>query len=171
MTRTAKVAGVLDELDAMDRSQLVKRWEQKLKRPVPKSASRIFLLRALAYELQLRTLPGLLKADEAVLSHSIAVTNTEGLRAPADPASAPPLPKSRPKVALVPGSRLVREWNGKTYTVSVIEEGFIYQNRTWSSLSAIATDITGTRWSGPKFFGLHDKPSMTASPLVNAAVS
>lgn len=52
------------------------------------------------------------------------------------------------------GSRLVREWNGRTHTVTVEEEGFTYAGRNYRSLSAIAREIIGARWSGPRFFGL-----------------
>ena len=63
--------------------------------------------------------------------------------------SAPP-----PRTALVPGTRLVREWNGHTISVDVTEKGFEYDNRTWRSLSEIARHVTGAHWSGPRFFGL-----------------
>ncbi len=59
---------------------------------------------------------------------------------------------SRPR--LVPGMRLVREWNGRTISVDVLDEGFSYDNRTWRSLSEIARHVTGAHWSGPRFFGL-----------------
>lgn len=55
---------------------------------------------------------------------------------------------------LSPGARLVREWNGRSYHVDVVEGGFSMDGRTWPSLSAIAKHITGTTWSGPRFFGL-----------------
>ena len=55
------------------------------------------------------------------------------------------------------GARLVREWNGRTHTVTVEEEGFIYAGRSYRSLTAIAREITGARWSGPRFFGLAAK--------------
>jgi Protein of unknown function (DUF2924)/Sodium/calcium exchanger protein len=55
------------------------------------------------------------------------------------------------------GARLVREWNGRTHTVTVEEEGFTYAGGNYRSLSAIARDITGARWSGPRFFGLAPK--------------
>ena len=171
MTGTAKTAKALSELEMLDRSQLVRRWEKTLKRPVPKSASRIFLLRALAYELQSKSSLGLTKAEEGVLAESIVLVTKEKVRGTSGQAARAQSPKSKPKVTLVPGSRLVREWQGRTYTVSVIEEGFIYQNKVWSSLSAIATDITGSRWSGPKFFGLHGTPSSMASPTASMAVS
>jgi hypothetical protein len=56
-----------------------------------------------------------------------------------------------------PGSELVRTWAGKTHRVTVLEEGYAYAGRTYSSLSEIATSITGTRWNGPRFFGLRSK--------------
>ena len=53
-----------------------------------------------------------------------------------------------------PGTRLVREWNGRTHVVDVIEDGFVFDGKTYRSLSAIAKRITGAHWSGPRFFGL-----------------
>jgi len=55
---------------------------------------------------------------------------------------------------LSPGTRPLREWQGRTHHVTVVAEGFAYDNRLWPSLSSIARAITGTRWSGPAFFGL-----------------
>ena len=57
-------------------------------------------------------------------------------------------------VALKPGTHLVREWNGRTYQIEVTRDGYRMDGRTWASLSAIAKHITGTSWSGPRFFGL-----------------
>lgn len=67
--------------------------------------------------------------------------------------------KSRTKVAkhrdqAHPGTRLIREWQGKTYEVTVLEDGYLWQGKPYRSLSQIATSITGTRWSGPRFFGV-----------------
>ena len=53
-----------------------------------------------------------------------------------------------------PGSRLIREWNGRTYQVEVVAGGYVMDGKTWRSLSAIARHITGARWSGPRFFGV-----------------
>jgi hypothetical protein len=57
-----------------------------------------------------------------------------------------------------PGARLMRAWQGRTHTVLVLDDGFEWQGARHASLSAIARKITGTRWSGPRFFGL-DKPA------------
>lgn len=59
-----------------------------------------------------------------------------------------------PRPALTPGTRLIREWNGTTIAVEVIEGGFSWEGKTWRSLSQIAREVTGAHWSGPRFFGL-----------------
>ena len=64
------------------------------------------------------------------------------------------LPTSRPSVSLHPGTRLLREWQGTTHEVLVLDAGFEYAGQTYKSLSAIARAITGTPWSGPAFFGV-----------------
>ena len=61
---------------------------------------------------------------------------------------------SKRRIGVSPGARLLREWNGRTYTVEVTEAGFHWNGKVWPSLTAIANAITGTRWSGPRFFGL-----------------
>lgn len=67
----------------------------------------------------------------------------------------PRLPKkARQGVMLSPGTRLVRDWNGRRHCVDVGDKGFIFDGKTYRSLSAIARKITGAHWSGPRFFGL-----------------
>ncbi|MEJ7776908.1 MAG: DUF2924 domain-containing protein [Sphingomicrobium sp.] len=61
--------------------------------------------------------------------------------------------------SLRPGSRLVREWRGKTYHVIVLDEGFEHDGRRYTSLTQIASAITGTHWSGPVFFGVNKRPA------------
>jgi hypothetical protein len=67
----------------------------------------------------------------------------------------------RPRPELKPGTRLVREWQGRTYEVVVLDDGFSWQGTSYRSLSALARKITGTAWSGPLFFGL--KPNRAAA--------
>ena len=57
-------------------------------------------------------------------------------------------------VTYQPGTRLIREWQGLTYEVTILEKGYLWQGETYRSLSAISQAITGTRWSGPRFFGM-----------------
>ncbi len=63
-----------------------------------------------------------------------------------------------------PGTRLVRGWHGVTHAVLVTEDGFLFEDRTYRSLTAIAHEITGTRWSGPVFFGLKPRAGAKAGP-------
>jgi len=74
--------------------------------------------------------------------------------------------RARPE--LKPGTRLVREWQGRTYEVLVLDDGFSWQGTRYRSLSAIARQITGTAWSGPLFFGLKPNRSTPrrSSPIL-----
>ena len=60
--------------------------------------------------------------------------------------------RAAPEIAV--GTRLVREWNGRTIDVIATESGMVWEGRTYRSLSAIAREVTGTPWSGPRFFGI-----------------
>jgi hypothetical protein len=63
-----------------------------------------------------------------------------------------------------PGSILVRNWKGKSYHVTVMADGFAYDGISYSNLSEIALHITGTRWNGPRFFGLRTKQTEVVGP-------
>jgi hypothetical protein len=65
---------------------------------------------------------------------------------------------------LRPGTVLGREWNGQMHRVAVLVEGFAWNGKTYASLSKIAFAITGTRWNGPRIFGLRDKAPIDARP-------
>jgi Protein of unknown function (DUF2924) len=71
---------------------------------------------------------------------------------------------SRHNADLRPGTVLGREWNGQMQQVAVLADSFAWNGKTYPSLSNVAFAITGTRWNGPKFFGLRDKPSKGSSP-------
>ena len=64
-----------------------------------------------------------------------------------------------PPVIIRPGTRLIREWNGKTIAVTAAEQGFEYDGKQFSSLTQIASEVTGTHWSGPRFFGVTKRRS------------
>jgi len=130
------------ELHGLDTPALRELWPEIFGRPAPKWISRDLLLRALAYRVQERAEGGLSKATLRRLG---ALANPEG-----DHARSPKLPAPQPK----PGTRLVREWRGELHQVTVHNDGFDYRGAPYTSLSQIAREITGTRWSGPVFFGL-----------------
>jgi hypothetical protein len=71
---------------------------------------------------------------------------------------------SRRTAEIRPGTTLSREWNGQMQRVAVLAEGFVWDGDTYPSLSQVAFAITGTRWNGPRFFGLRDKPLKESSP-------
>ena len=70
----------------------------------------------------------------------------------------------RRRTELKLGTILVREWNGRPHRVMVVEEGFAWNGKTYESLSRIAFAITGTKWNGPRFFGLRDKMAAEVGP-------
>ena len=100
------------------------------------------LVRAIAYEIQAKKFGGLKPAIGRRL-RKIA----EGLVVGDEVATS-----TKPKLNV--GARLIREWNGYSHVVEVVEGGFIWNGERYTSLSAIARGITGARWSGPRFFGL-----------------
>ncbi len=131
----------LAALQPLSRGELKQRWEDLYGSACPVRMSRVFLVRALAYRMQERALGGFDRVTRRRLARAAA-----DLAAGRTPA--PPGPKIKP------GTRLLREWQGKVYEVIVLEEGVEYRGEAWPSLSAVAREITGTRWSGPRFFGL-----------------
>ncbi len=132
----------LAELETLSTTELRARWEQAIKRPTPKRASRDLLLRTLTYHVQEQAEGGLSKSTRRRLA-KLAGLNGENRE-----------PISPPIRQLKPGSRLIREWRGEVHRVTVLEKGFDWRGTRYASLSQIARVITGARWSGPLFFGL-----------------
>lgn len=139
---TAKeLPAALAALESADRADLLDLWGNLIGSPAPKNLSAPFLRRALAFELQCRVC-GSPKArtleDLSRIAAGSAAHASVGTR-------------------LRPGAKLVREWQGRTWTVEVIEGGFLMGGERYASLSALARKITGARWSGPRFFGLAEE--------------
>ena len=131
----------------LPRTDLLKRWYGIFKKPPPKGLSLRLLRYAIAYELQVKHYGGLSAKAKKQL-RCISATESK------------PKEKMKGKVhRLCPGTRLIREWNGKTHVVEVMEKGFLWQGSPYRSLSVIARAITGARWSGPRFFNIRDKIS------------
>ncbi len=139
MTDIDREIGALADLP---RADLVKRWRGFYRARPPKGISRRMMVRAIAYEMQAKKYGGLKPVVSRQLQR-IATGLVAGDRVNIKAAS-----------RLKPGARLVREWNGATHVVEVVDDGFIWNGARHSSLSAIARTITGARWSGPRFFGL-----------------
>lgn len=122
------------EIEQLDRAGLLYRWRDVFGRSPPKHLSPQFMKRVLIWELQTRELGGLSAKIERQLKRA---------------ADGKPSARSEK-----PGTRFVREWNGRTYQVEAVEGGYRMDGKTWRSLSAIARHITRAHWSGPRFFGV-----------------
>ena len=147
MMRASKQDRVAEEISAvpdLTRTELLEHWEESHGNPAPKGISRRLLEYSAAYQIQVKAYDGLKPATKRKL---IAVFKTTGKFSAATP---PP----RKSDGLGVGTRLLREWHGRTHTVEVIDGGFQYEGETHRSLSKIARIITGVRWSGPRFFGI-----------------
>ena len=128
-------------LDDASLDELRCEW-RRLYRSEPPRISRDLLIRGVGYRLQEIQHGGLGKSTRRKLKTLAKMFRTEGRVAP------------DPGLSLKPGARLVREWHGRTHTVTVTEDGFEYAGTTYPSLTKIAKKITGAHWSGPRFFGL-----------------
>jgi hypothetical protein len=142
-------------LSDMPREDLAVEWIKLYKHPPPRSVKRGLLERAIAYRYQTRQY-GKLKADTVKTLLTIARSNHADNpdRNHAQVHDGDGIKTAVRGNDLKPGTRLVREWHGQTHHVNVTDKGFIWNNKEYASLSAIARAITGARWSGPRFFGL-----------------
>ncbi|GJL90296.1 MULTISPECIES: DUF2924 domain-containing protein [unclassified Minwuia] len=148
--RQGKVSHVdLEVLSDLSKLDLKQRWEDAFSHPPPKYMRRDVLVRALAHEMQLQASGGM----PAGLARQLARA-ARSMRDGKASAVAGDQHRSAPGVTIKPGTRLLRDWQGVTHEVIILEKGIQYRGREWSSLSAVAREITGTRWSGPLFFGL-----------------
>jgi hypothetical protein len=132
----------LRDLAGLSRPDLVSQFRDVFrKRPGPHISGQLIML-ALAHRLQEQAQGGLNAQSRRQLGR-LAAALVEGR-----PVNVQPKPRFRT------GTRLLRRWRGQSYHVTVLAQGFEYDGRRYQSLSEIAREITGTRWSGPAFFGL-----------------
>jgi hypothetical protein len=141
----------------LDLRALRARWQTIFRRQPPTTLPRHLLFAMIAYRLQAEVF-GDLDAETLRLLKQIEVAPSE-----TEITSLTWILAQRQREVL-PGTILVREWNGQAHRVMVVEQGFAWQGTTYDSLSKIAQAITGTKWNGPRFFGLRDKPSPEPVP-------
>jgi hypothetical protein len=146
----AELRAYLDRLAKLGAPLLRVEWATVYEHPAPRRISRDLLIRGIAYRVQEQMYGGLEPRIVKALCR-IAEAAKEGL----------PVPET-PRSDLQAGVRLLREWKGKTHIVEVVPNGFAWRGKTYRTLSMIARAITGTHWSGPRFFGLRDKRQRTA---------
>jgi hypothetical protein len=139
----------LAHLRKLSVEDLQARWHTVFRRRPRPHLSRHLLFRVLAYRLQADRF-GELDAESRRLLDDSSSPEDAGRRA---------IELGKLTTDLRPGTMLTREWEGRVHRVTVLPKGFAWNGKTYPSLSKIAQVITGTRWNGPRFFGLRDKPS------------
>ncbi|HEV7416286.1 MAG TPA: DUF2924 domain-containing protein [Tianweitania sediminis] len=184
MIPSAKVAQELDSLGEASRDDLVNRWECAYGCSPPPGVRRELLIYAAAWQIQVKRLGGFSAVTKRLLSCEVeriknSVARVSPAAEPGIVASGMPVDDANGKDAgtavrditsvvrgrrkpppsarrrLSPGARLIREWHGRTYVVDVTDGGvYLFAGREHRSLTAIALEITGVQWSGPRFFGL-----------------
>jgi hypothetical protein len=132
----------IEKLQGMTLLELRAAWVKRLGKNAPELKGREILIRILAWKLQADALGG----HSTSVQRKLAELGTLHMRNP----------KALlfPSPTLKPGIVLTRPWNGVVHQVQVLHEGFLYQDKTYASLSMVAKVITGTGWSGPRFFGI-----------------
>ena len=137
-----RLARELASLPQLDTSALKERWRKLYGTEAPHRFSQRLLTYAVAHRMQQKALGGLQPAtcrfltrvaEEAASGHAVSIRSVSGAR---------------------PGTRLLREWHGVTHQVILLDDGVLFRGKRCRSLSAVARIITGSRWSGPAFFGL-----------------
>jgi len=136
------VEAELDRLPTTLIADLRKRYQELFRTEPPKAFGPDLLRRSIAQRIQERAYGGLSRSTQRLLDQLVKA-------AMAKPNGRLELPRR-----IKPGSELVRTWKGKTHRVMVMADGFAHDGKTFASLSEIASEITGTRWNGPRFFGL-----------------
>jgi hypothetical protein len=137
-----EVEAELDRLPKTPIADLRSRYRELFRGEPPVAFGPDLLRRSIAHRIQERVYGGLSREHQRLLDRLVKA-------AQAKPNGRLELPRR-----IKPGSELVRIWNRRTYRVVVLENGFSHEGRTYKSLSEIALEITGTKWNGPRFFGL-----------------
>lgn len=143
----------IEDLQYLSREELIKIWKQMFKKNSPQHARKEFLIKHISWEMQakkhgsysLQTKKQLDKLSETLTKNKD--TSEEEIKRI----------KNTSKLEIKAGTRLIREYKGIKHEVIVLDKGFKYMNKIYKSLSAIANEITGTRWNGKVFFGIKNE--------------
>ncbi len=138
-----KLASELEQLRELNAGQLHERWRTLFGAEPPPKLRAPLLVQGIAYRLQEKALGGLKPATVRLLER---IADDAAARRQVSPSPA--------KIRVSAGTVLIREWHGTKHQVTVLQDGFLYRAKRFRSLSPIARAITGSRWSGPLFFGL-----------------
>ena len=148
VAQTHDLEWVIVRLHGLNLGELRELWQRELGGPIPPIRSPDFIRRLLAWKLQERAHGGLDRGTAKRLN-DLGRAYAKNLGH---------LPS--PNLDLKPGTVLGRRWQGVRHDVTVTREGFLYDGESFTSLSEVARHITGTRWNGPRFFGLRKPPAI-----------
>jgi Protein of unknown function (DUF2924) len=148
-TRTS-IGDEIAHLRGLDLKGLRARWQSVFQKPPPDDLPRHLLFAIVVYRIQANRLGDLDHETKQVLDRTDAKNTGVTM-------SARLVSFDQKRTELTPGTVLVREWDRRSQRVMVMADGFAWNGQTYDSLSKVAFAITGTKWSGPRFFGLRDK--------------
>jgi hypothetical protein len=156
LSTEASVEDEIVHLRGLDLKGLRARWQSVLQRPAPDQLPRHLLFAIIAYRIQADRFGDLDHETRQLLDRTNPKETGGGM-------SARLLKFDRKGSELTPGTVLVREWDRRSQRVMVMSDGFAWNGQTYDSLSKVAFAITGTKWNGPRFFGLRDKEDPSAT--------
>jgi DUF2924 family protein len=142
-------------LRGLDLKGLRSRWQSVFGGTAPAHLTRHLLFAVIAYRIQADRFGDLDHATRRVLDRTVAKEAETGMTARL-------ASFDQKRTELTPGTVLVREWDRQPQRVMVMADGFAWNGQTYDSLSKVAYAITGTKWNGPRFFGLRDKEDRSA---------
>ncbi len=145
-----QIAAKLAALSDMSQAALRAEWRRLFRSNPPRKIRGDLMVLAIAWKIQVKAHGGLTAAEKRRLVRIAEDNKAHGG------------PSKNSTIHIKPGLKLVREWRGETHGVLVLENGFEWNGQCWRSLSAIAREITGTQWSGPRFFGLQRRHELAA---------
>ena len=154
-TAKATVEGEIAHLRGLDLNGLRARWRSVLQKPAPDHLPRHLLFAIIAYRIQADRFGDLDHETRQLLNRTHE--NESGAAM-----STRLVSFDQKRTELTPGTVLVREWDRQSQRVMVMADGFAWNGQTYDSLSKVAFAITGTKWNGPRFFGLRDKKDRPA---------
>jgi hypothetical protein len=155
----ATLAAEIARLRDLGIAELRQCWAALFGSPAPPTLRRDILVRALTYETQVQALGGLSPRAQRQLQRAAEAKHAGDKSVIALP------PRTKP------GTKLIRVWQDKTHTVTVLHEGFEWRGSRYRSLSEVARSITGTRWNGLVFFGVKPRPSSNKNALKRREVA
>ena len=155
ITAGTSIEDEIVHLRGLDLKGLRARWQSVLQRPPPDYLPRHLLFAIIAYRIQADRFGELDHETRQLLDRTGASESGTAM-------SARLVTFDQKRTQLTPGTVLVREWDRRSQRVMVMSDGFAWNGQTYDSLSKVAFAITGTRWNGPRFFGLRDKENRLA---------